>query len=123
VSLLLERYLAELHQEPFLIVPTRADVDRVERDLLRRTGALLGGQVGTFDDLFERVARGGRGRRRVATETERLLILRGVVSRAALDGLGASARFAGFADALAAAVAELESALLDPVALDGELAA
>ena len=34
VALLLERYLARLDDEPFLIVPNRSDVDRVERDLL-----------------------------------------------------------------------------------------
>src|SRR5438034_1240009 len=38
VALLLERYLARLDDEPFLIVPNRSDVDRVERDLLRRAG-------------------------------------------------------------------------------------
>src|SRR6266851_3108522 len=45
VALLLERYLEELQHEPLLIVPNRPDVDRVERDLLRRTGALLGGEI------------------------------------------------------------------------------
>src|SRR5438477_334133 len=39
VALLLERYLARLDDEPFLIVPNRSDVDRVERDLLRRRAA------------------------------------------------------------------------------------
>ena len=38
VALLLERYLARLDDEPFLIVPNRADVARVERDLLERCG-------------------------------------------------------------------------------------
>ena len=55
VALLLERYLARLDDEPFLIVPNRSDVDRVERDLLARCGCLLGGSIGTFDDLFERI--------------------------------------------------------------------
>src|SRR5262249_54005592 len=34
VALLLDRYLARLDDEPFLIVPNRSDVDRAERDLL-----------------------------------------------------------------------------------------
>ena len=51
-----------LDREPFLIVPNRSDVERVERDLLRRTGALLGGSIGTFDDLFERIARATEAR-------------------------------------------------------------
>ena len=59
VALLLERYLAALAREPVLIVPNRSDVERVERDLLARSGALLGGSIGTFDDVFERVARTG----------------------------------------------------------------
>ena len=41
-----------------LIVPNRADVDRVERQLLGAASALLGGSIGTFDDVFERVAFG-----------------------------------------------------------------
>ena len=39
-----------------------------------------------------------------------------------LNGLGRSARFAGFADALLSALAELESGLLEPDQLDGDLA-
>ncbi len=57
VALLLDRYLADIGREPVLIVPNRADVDRVERDLLERAGALLGGRIGTFDDVFEGIAR------------------------------------------------------------------
>src|SRR5439155_688604 len=52
VELLLDRYLAALEREPFLIVPGWADVERVERELLERTGALLAGTIGTFYDLF-----------------------------------------------------------------------
>ena len=44
-------------------MPNRSDVDRVERDLLRRCGCLLGGSIGTFDDLFERIAAGDPDRR------------------------------------------------------------
>ncbi len=122
VARLLERYLDSLEREPFLIVPNRSDVERVERDLLRRRPALLGGSIGTFDDLFERIARDG-GHRPLATEAQRVLILRRVIATQALDGLAASARFAGFADALGTAVAELQSALVEPQELDGGLRA
>jgi ATP-dependent helicase/DNAse subunit B len=122
VALLLERYLEELQHEPFLIVPNRPDVDRVERDLLRRTGALLGGEIGTFDDLFQRIARGNGDHRPVVTDVQRTLILRRIVAQASLDGLRGSARFSGFADSLGAAISEVESGLLDPNDLDGELA-
>jgi hypothetical protein len=41
----------------------RVDVERVERDLLVRAGALLG-SIGTFDDVFERIAAGNALRSR-----------------------------------------------------------
>jgi ATP-dependent helicase/DNAse subunit B len=122
VALLLERYLARLDDEPVLIVPNRSDVDRVERELLARTGCLFGGTIGTFDDVFERIVRDDEGRRPVATEAQRLLLVRASIGSTSLNGLGRSARFGGFADALLQAIAELESGLLEPDALDGDLA-
>ncbi len=120
VARLLERYLGALDTDPFLIVPNRPDVDRAERVLLRESGALMGGSIGTFDDLFRRIGRSDGERRRVVTDAQRTLLLRRVVERARPQGLGRSARFTGFADALGATVAELESALLEPSELDGE---
>jgi len=64
VALLLERYLDALERQPVLIVPNRSDVDRVERDLLRRRSALFAGSIGTFDDVFARIADGRGARRR-----------------------------------------------------------
>jgi ATP-dependent helicase/DNAse subunit B len=121
VALLLERYLEQLDREPFLIVPNRPDVERVERDLLQRAGALLAGQIGTFDDLFVRIAAGDAARCPVASDVQRLLLARRAVAATPLNGLGPSARFSGFADALLAAVGELESALLEPDAVGGDL--
>jgi ATP-dependent helicase/DNAse subunit B len=118
VALLLERYLAALDSDPILIVPNRPDVDRAERELLKRTGALVGGSIGTFDDVFERIARGNGAHKLVITPAQRALLLRRVVARAR----NRSARFSGFADSLGSTVAELESALLEPGELDGELA-
>src|SRR6478672_4793082 len=122
VALLLERYLADLDREPVLIVPTGSDVERVERDLLTRCGALMGGSIGTFDDVFDRIASGNGGARPVAGDSQRALLLRRVVAGAKLDELDRSARFAGFADGLGTAIAELEAGLLDPDELDGDLA-
>src|SRR5438132_6553006 len=124
VALLLERYLARLDDEPSLIVPNRSDVDRVERALLARTGCLVGGSIGTFDDLFERLAAADPERLPVATPAQRVLVARRAVDRVTLAGgaLSRSARFAGFVDALLTALGELESGLLDPGDLDGELA-
>src|SRR5881227_3182255 len=122
VALLLERYLAELAHEPFLIVPNRSDVGRVERELLASSGALLGGQIGTFDDLFRRLARDGGEHRPVATDAQRALIVRRALARAPLNGWTRSARFAGFAEALSSTLGELESGLVDPAELEGDLA-
>jgi ATP-dependent helicase/nuclease subunit B len=119
VALLLERYLGALDGDPILIVPNRPDVDRAERELLSRTGALLGGSIGTFDDVFARIARGNGAHKPVISAAQRTLLLRRVVARRAG---GRSARFSGFADSLGATLAELESALLEPTELDGELA-
>jgi len=123
VALLLRRYLEALPHEPYLIVPNRSDVDRVERDLLAIQPALFAGSIGTFDDLFTRIARLGGEFRPVATAAQRALVVRRALAGRSLNGLGRSARFGGFADALLAVVAELESGLLDPNDLDGELAA
>ena len=124
VALLLERYLAALQDEPFLIVPNRSDVDRVERELLVECGALMSGQIGTFDDLFARVIRADAlgERRPVATDAQRALIVRGVIAAGRLNGWTKSARFAGFADALSTILGELESGLVEPGDLEGDLA-
>jgi ATP-dependent helicase/DNAse subunit B len=121
VALLLDRYLDALAEDPWLIVPNRSDVERVERDLLRRRRALLSGRIGTFDDLFRELASANPERRPVATEAQRLLAVRRAVARVDLNGLGSSARTAGFAETLAVALGELESAFVDPSTVDGDL--
>jgi ATP-dependent helicase/DNAse subunit B len=124
VELLLEHYLARIEGEPFLVVPNRSDVDRAERDLLRRSGCLLGGAIGTFDDLFRGIADEDPLRRPVASVAQRELLARRTVAELSRGGaiLSPSARFAGFSDALLAVVSELEGGLVEPADLDGELA-
>jgi ATP-dependent helicase/nuclease subunit B len=122
VERLLDRYLATLDREPVLIVPNRSDVDRVERELLARRPALLGGTIGTFDDVFERIALGSPDAHPVVSPTQRALLVRRVLSTASLNGLSASARFGGFADELARTIGELESGMLDPEDVEGDLA-
>ena len=119
VALLLERFLAASSSEPYLIVPNRSDVDRVERDLLRRSPALIGGSIGTFDDLFRHLAGAVAS---VASDSQRVLVLKRVVGDAALNGLSRSARFAGFADELARTLSELEAGLVEPDDLPHDLA-
>jgi ATP-dependent helicase/DNAse subunit B len=121
VARLLDRYLENLDREPFLVVPNRAEVDRVERDLLTRSPVLLGGTIGTFDDLFREIARGDDRPRNVVTDAQRALLMRHVLAGVSLDGIGHSARFSGFADTLLATISELESGLVEPGDVEGEL--
>ncbi len=122
VEQLLDRYLAALGRDPILIVPNRPDVDWAERELLTRRAGLIGGWICTFPDLFERIAAADPARRRVASETQQSFVIRRAVARTALNGLGDSARSAGFADALRDAITEVESGLLSPEDLEGPFA-
>ncbi|MEX2612617.1 MAG: PD-(D/E)XK nuclease family protein [Gaiellaceae bacterium] len=121
VALLLERYLEVLERDPWLVVPNRADVERVERDLLRRRSALLAGRIGTFDDLFEHVAESDRERCAIATESQRGLAVRRAIAATPLEALARSSGSGGFADVVLGTLGELESALLDPDRVDGDL--
>ncbi|MES1248860.1 MAG: PD-(D/E)XK nuclease family protein, partial [Actinomycetota bacterium] len=119
VELLLGRYLDALSSEPVLIVPTGSDVERVERQLLASQHCLLSGRIGTFDDVFAWIA---GGERPLLSDVQRALLVRRIVARTDLGPLAPSARFGGFADSLTQALNELESGLLDPDQLDGEIA-
>ena len=121
VGLLLDRYLGALESEPVLIVPNRSDVDFVERELLARRPALLAGTIGTFDDVFERIARAGGEGRRPLPNVQRAFVVRRAIATAALNGLSTSAQSGGFADALLETIAEVESGLLEPGDLDGDV--
>ncbi|MCY7302158.1 MAG: exodeoxyribonuclease V subunit gamma, partial [Thermoleophilia bacterium] len=121
VALLLDRFVDALDRDPWLIVPNRVDVDRVERELAGRRGALLAGTVGTFDTLFAALA-GSDVPGRVLGDAGRGLIVRQLVGASALDAFGASSRFAGFADSLGGALTEVEANLLAPEDLGGDFA-
>src|SRR5439155_5515744 len=119
VAMLLDRYVDSLDRDPWLVVPNRADVERVERDLLRRRQALLAGRIGTFDDVFAAIA---GSLRPVASDVQRALVVRRAIARAHLDGLGRSAGSRGFTGSLLGALDEIRSALVDPARLDGDVA-
>ncbi len=119
VATLLDRYVAALDRGPVLLVPNRGDVERLERELLTRTGALHGGWIGTFHDLFARID--GARSPEALSSVQRSLLLRSIVNEADLGPLAASSRFPGFVDALGEAIAELGSAGVAPPEVDGEL--
>jgi len=125
VELLLDRYLVALESsrglEPLLIVPNRADVDRVELELLARCPALLGGAIGTFEDVFRDLARGSEDARKRLGRAEEALLVRRVVNETELHGFARSAVRAGFVDSLQQVLDELEGGLLVPDAVEGEL--
>lgn len=122
VARLLDRYVAALDRGPILVVPNRSDVDRVQRDLLARRPALLGGSIGTFEDLFDRILTLAPGTGRpVLGPLQRGLVLSRAVGRSELGALAASARFSGFVDALGDALAEIEGARVGPDELPVEV--
>src|SRR6478752_727524 len=112
IALLLYRFLeaADAGADPFLIVPNRPDVEAVERELVSRRGVLVGGRVGTFEDLLGRC----REARPLVGDVQRRLLLADVVSGTPLQALAASARFSGFEDAVGALADELSAAMAEP---------
>ena len=97
IGRLLDGFFASADRDPWLIVPNRADVERVERELVARHGGLLAGTIGTFDTLFEALAHGdGQGKPGLG-DAARALVVKRVCDAADVD----SARFPGFADAVA----------------------
>jgi ATP-dependent helicase/DNAse subunit B len=118
VELLLDRFVGAIEDDPWLIVPNRADVERAERELVRLRGGLLAGTIGTFDTVFEALAAGDGAAKRAIGDAERALLLRRLVETTAVEG----SRFAGYPDALGRALAELDGALLEPRDLDEPLA-
>ena len=122
VGLLLERYLAALERDPWLVVPNRGDVERVERDLLRRKPALVGGRIGTFDDLFASLAVDDATARPLASDVQRSVAVRRAIARASLERLKQSSQSNGFALSLLAVLDELGSSLVDRSRLEGDIA-
>jgi ATP-dependent helicase/DNAse subunit B len=102
VALLLDRFCEALDAglSPFLVVPTRPGVLEAEEDLLRRRDVVMGGEIGTFDDLFEQVLSRCGEPTAVIGALERRLLLGRLVADTRLDRLAAPARFPGFADGL-----------------------
>ena len=122
VALLFERYLELLDRDPWLIVPTQADVEVVERELVGRSGALLAGTVATFDRLFEFLATGDLRGERPLGDTARAVLVRRAIAAGDATAPWSSVRFPGFADSLAGALSELEAGLVEPESLDEPLA-
>ncbi|MGI9659850.1 MAG: PD-(D/E)XK nuclease family protein [Gaiellaceae bacterium] len=122
VERLLDTYVEELPNDPHLVVPNRGDVEVTEHQLLQRAPCLLGGWVGTFDDLFERIAR-PKLRARPLSDAQQRLLLRETLQSVALGELELSARFDGLIDSLGGTLAQLEAAMVEPTEIEGPLQA
>jgi ATP-dependent helicase/DNAse subunit B len=113
------RFLDAAGRDPVLVVPTRDDVQGLERELCGDRGALVGGSVCTFPWLFEEVARAaGVDRRPPLTRSQRLAVTRAAVRRTRLRILASSAQGPGFATALDRLIGELQASGVDPSTFD-----
>ena len=114
----LDGFSAAAARDPVLVVPTVDDVERFEEELTRDGDVVIGATVGTFDQLFALVARATDAPAGPAlSRTQRLRLAREAASRAELRILATSSRRPGFPAALEELVSELQSALVDPLAL------
>jgi ATP-dependent helicase/DNAse subunit B len=132
-------------EEPLLVVPTRADVDRYRRELALE-GAVLGARVERFEGLIDEIVRRAGVSEPALGRVARERVLATILARARKgpDGLpaaveaagdsaagfadraGSSAEFAntpGFVSALAATIAELEIQRVTPARLQAALKA
>jgi ATP-dependent helicase/DNAse subunit B len=109
------RFSDALGRDPVLVVPTREDVERLERELCERDGASLGGAVLTFGSLFGEIARAtGVASPQLLSDPQRLQAVRAAASRTRLRALRRSAARDGFAPALERLFGELQAAGIDP---------
>ncbi len=102
-----------LRHDPWLVVPTAADVAYYERELAG-DGARAAGRVATFGGFVREVAqRAGYAARTIgALQRERLVA--DAIARTELDALAPAAASRGFLHAAGAFMAELERTLVTP---------
>jgi ATP-dependent helicase/DNAse subunit B len=113
------RFTELIEADPVLVVPTRDDAERFERELCDGAEAVVGGSVRTFPWLFEDIARAaGAERARRLTAAQRLALVRWSVRVADLGLLRASAATPGFAPAAERLIGELQAAEVDPTTLE-----
>ncbi len=116
---------AESGSAPVLVVPTTADRDAYEAELLE-AGALIGGRVLTWERFVRDLARRSGVEGRVIGPIRRRLIVRELVADAIdekrLDRLAGSAASPGFPDALERLLLEHSRGLMDDDRLFSHLA-
>ena len=120
----LDGYRAALarDEEPILVVPTLADVERY-RDELAAGGVVFGAHVVRFAWLIDEIARRGGVRGRPLPELARERVAAAAVAATPLRVLASSAATGGFTAALLRLVDELEEARVTPQRLTQALRA
>lgn len=108
-------------EEPILVVPTTADVDRYRRELAEH-GLVLGAHVKQFEGLIEELARRGSTTLRTVGSLTRRHILKQLRGRHLPEGQSASAA-SGLTRALERFLGELESEHITPARLQTALRA
>lgn len=109
----LDAFRTRVRRDPWLVVPTAADVVHYERELAR-DGARSGGTVATFGRFVREVAiRAGYGARTIGPLQREQLVAEAIAA-ARPQALAPIARSRGLLAATGAFVAELERALVTP---------
>jgi ATP-dependent helicase/DNAse subunit B len=110
----LDAFRAAARRDPWLVVPTFADVGHFQRELAADEAAPRGGRVTTFAGLTREIARraGFAARRIGRLQRERLVAA--AIADARLEALAPIAGTAGFQEAALQLVAELERSLVTP---------
>lgn len=106
-------FRAALPRDPWLVVPTAADVAHYERELVR-DGARSGGRVATFSGFVREIARRAGYARRVVTPLQRERLVAEAIDAARPQALAEIAGGRGFLQAAVAFVAEMQRTLLTP---------
>lgn len=108
-------------ESPVLVLPTRADVNRVKKELAGRTGCIIGGRITDFDNLFIKASSADGVTTEIVSPAKRRLILTAILGKADLIMLKDSARSKGFVDAAVRSISDLLSSGIFPEKLDKSL--
>jgi ATP-dependent helicase/DNAse subunit B len=112
-GVVLDAFRARRRQEPWLVVPTRADIAGFERELLGE-GATQAGRVTTFAGLTREIARRADWWARSVGPLQRERLVAQAIADAPLEALVGVAGTPGFLHASLALIAELERSLVTP---------
>lgn len=112
-GVVLGAFRTALRREPWLVVPTTADVAHYERELARE-GARRGGRVATFAGLIGEIATRAGYAAPIAGPLQRERLVADAIATAGLEVLQPVAATRGFLTAAVGFIAELERTLITP---------